>query len=450
MTNTTRFSTFLLALWVCSCGSTETTGDGATGDGGSDAPIDVDCRAVARGTVCGVGRVCIDLMCAASTCGDGIVYGDEACDDQNQVTGDGCESNCQPSCTADSACADATFCNGDEVCGAADSSGRRRCGPGPNRADGARCAEAGETGRCAAGVCGSCGDSVVDDGETCDDGNDTEADGCDNDCTYSCTADSECLNTDACDGLEFCNQQTHACEAGSPPDCNDNNECTADSCVAADGCVYDDSTTDADGDGYYSAITCATVGTDCDDTRADRYPGAPEACTDAVDLNCDGTPGTAATPTWYIDCDRDGYAANATGSVTQCSAPPSPQVCGSGDWITRNPVGADNIDCQDVSPQNESVNPSITAYFETPYTRTGGSTSYDYNCSGALERQYTQSFYSAASGHTAPCLGNGRFCSGSSWWVSPSLPACGATAIRSYCSPLSCTRTTASTLVRCH
>lgn len=43
-----------------------------------------------------------------------------------------------------------------------------------------------------------------------------------------------------------------------------------------------------------------TAGTDCDDTRADVYPGAADLQGDAVDQNCDGVDGwadpTAPTP----------------------------------------------------------------------------------------------------------------------------------------------------------
>lgn len=44
---------------------------------------------------------------------------------------------------------------------------------------------------------------------------------------------------------------------------------------------------DADGDGSPAAD-------DCDDSRADVYPGAVEVCRDGVDTNCDGLPGDCA------------------------------------------------------------------------------------------------------------------------------------------------------------
>jgi len=58
------------------------------------------------------------------------------------------------------------------------------------------------------------------------------------------------------------------CDAAAEPDAGDG----APSC-------------DQDGDGYLS-IACG--GKDCDDTRQDIYPGAPDIC-DGDDNDCDGT-----------------------------------------------------------------------------------------------------------------------------------------------------------------
>lgn len=63
-----------------------------------------------------------------------------------------------------------------------------------------------------------CGDGYVHEatGETCDDGNDVSADGCEPEtCTYSCTNDSDCADADACNGVESCGDD-HRCLAGSP------------------------------------------------------------------------------------------------------------------------------------------------------------------------------------------------------------------------------------------
>src|SRR5260221_9028378 len=82
------------------------------------------CDGLADGTTCtapsGVGQ-CMNGTCVVYVCGNGIVEGDEACDDGNTVSGDGCRGDCH-----------------------------------------------------------ICGDGIVDQVEGCDDGNTNPADGCDN------------------------------------------------------------------------------------------------------------------------------------------------------------------------------------------------------------------------------------------------------------------------------
>lgn len=74
---------------------------------------------------------------------------------------------------------------------------------------------------------------------------------------------------------------------------------------------------DTDGDGFGDPNTallgCTTPtgfvadATDCDDTRNDIFPGAPEVC-DQADNNCDGSIDNDAPPlTWYLDGDGDGH-----------------------------------------------------------------------------------------------------------------------------------------------
>ncbi|MFH1108834.1 MAG: DNRLRE domain-containing protein [Planctomycetota bacterium] len=54
-----------------------------------------------------------------------------------------------------------------------------------------------------------------------------------------CTIDDDCDDLLFCNGAETCNQSTHSCEAGTPPDCTDSVACTADSCdEGADTCVH--------------------------------------------------------------------------------------------------------------------------------------------------------------------------------------------------------------------
>jgi cysteine-rich repeat protein len=43
---------------------------------------------------CGDGLVCRQETCQPLVCGDGVVEGDELCDDENEVDGDGCDADC--------------------------------------------------------------------------------------------------------------------------------------------------------------------------------------------------------------------------------------------------------------------------------------------------------------------------------------------------------------------
>ena len=74
--------------------------------------------------------------------------------------------------------------------------------------------------------------------------------------------------------------------------------------------------TDDDGDGYGDGEApqeaceagdgLALTGTDCDDSLADSYPGAPERC-DGLDNDCDEVIDEDLQEEWYADEDGDGY-----------------------------------------------------------------------------------------------------------------------------------------------
>jgi hypothetical protein len=132
----------------------------------------------------------------------------------------------------------------------------------------------------------------------------------------------------------------------SDEDCDDSradvSPAASERCDGVDGdCdgLVDDAATDApawyadvDGDGFGAgaptAACAAPAGTvaragDCDDVRADVFPGAPEAC-DTVDSDCDGSlsdPEATDASLWYADADGDGFGDAAAG-VAACEAPP--------------------------------------------------------------------------------------------------------------------------------
>lgn len=110
-------------------------------------------------------------------CGDGMILGNEECDDDNSVSGDGCSNSCE--------------------------------------------IEAGYTCEGSPSVCtggggSTCGNSSVDPGEQCDDGNIANGDGCSSTCEY------ETLGGICGDGTIV-----------SPEECDDANTASGDGCSSA-------------------------------------------------------------------------------------------------------------------------------------------------------------------------------------------------------------------------
>lgn len=95
------------------------------------------------------------------------------------------------------------------------------------------------------------------------------------------------------------------------------------SCVASAPC--EPRYADADGDGFGGiAPACDGVDNDddCDDTRADVFPGAPETCADDTDRDCDGRYGGA-------DGDGDGWSACLDCDDGNADVhPTAPEACG--------------------------------------------------------------------------------------------------------------------------
>lgn len=153
---------------ACDDGNTE-SGDGCASD----------CRSVEPGFSCAAaGKACLPI----AVCGDGVVAPSEQCDDGNNVNGDGCSDRCRfefgMKCSGEPSVCEPTVC-GDGIVEGAES-----CDDG-NTVPFDGCSE-----RCVTepkcdgpgGACSSeCGDGLVI-GEECDDGNRIDGDGCSSNC----------------------------------------------------------------------------------------------------------------------------------------------------------------------------------------------------------------------------------------------------------------------------
>jgi fibro-slime domain-containing protein len=195
----------------------------ASGDGCA-----ADCSGVEQDHAClEPGMPCVSLV----HCGDGKVLGAETCDDGNLRDDDGCSSTCELelgwSCPrSDSACV--------PTCGDGRLAGDEQCdAPNAGAGCGADCrVEPGyacepppaATTEPSPASCHptTCGDDTVEGIEACDDGNTVDGDGC----SGACTLEPEC-------GTGTC---TSSCGDGivlAPEACDDGNV------VAGDGCAPD-------------------------------------------------------------------------------------------------------------------------------------------------------------------------------------------------------------------
>lgn len=244
-----------------------------------------------------------------------------------------CTANCPVSCTDSAQCDDNNACNGVEVCG------NGTCQPGAPVVctDGNPCNGA-ETCNPLSGQCGPpAGPLDCDDDNPCTDDSCDEFFGCQHipntgPCSDSnmCTGNpaqhplndqcsdgfcipgtaKQCSDFDACNGLETCNPATAECEDNPPPDCDDDNICTTDSCDAAEGCVYDFNTEPCDDESVCTDDdTCSQglcVGT-LTPSAAACQAGDGNACNGAEICNA-VTGACEATP---LTCD-DGDQCNGT------------------------------------------------------------------------------------------------------------------------------------------
>jgi len=157
-------------------------------------------------------------------CGNGMLTKDEACDDGNTASGDGCASNClstEPgfSCaTPGKACQRIARC-GDGVVAPTEQCDDGNTAPGDGCSDRCR-VELGKKCSGAPSVCTNttCGDGIMEGAEACDDGNKLPFDGC----SATCSKEPDCQGT--------------SCTSGCGDGLVINEECDDGNLIDGDGC----------------------------------------------------------------------------------------------------------------------------------------------------------------------------------------------------------------------
>lgn len=196
------------------------------------------------------------------------------------------------------------------------------------------------------GTC--CGNSTLEPGETCDDGNALGCDGCShlcqveasppcpsdgNECTSDCSPTAGCVFTPRTG--ESCSDDGNACTSDvcngggacvhPPRVCNDGIACTSDACVAGVGCVAtpDDARCD---DGESCTQDVCEVGTGCTHAAAPDGTTCDDANVCTTDDRCAGGVCTPHGPDVRCD-DDDACTTDACLPTIGCHFTEHPELC---------------------------------------------------------------------------------------------------------------------------
>ena len=360
------------------------------------------CTATPNADACDDGDACTaGDQCAGGACGGAAVD----CDDDDLCTDDGCDAlmgcwhelNVAPCddgdlCTVDDACLDGACVGSPDACDDGEPCTLDGCDVDVGCLhvvlegacdDGDPCTA---WDACVEGVCG--GQSVTglacDDGDACTTGDtcvegacvgeDTSAVDCDDAeaCTLDlCQATLGCLHTPrggACDDGEVCTSgdacQDGAC-VGQDVDhaaCDDDDPCTADTCDAAQGCLY------APAEGSCDDLQACTVNDHCEEGACVGAPLTGPACDDGLvcttgDACAAGA--CAGTPDASICDDGEPCTSDACDPAVGCLNVAIMGACDDGDACTKGDACEDGVcvgqaldpatDCGDVNACTEAL-----------------------------------------------------------------------------------------------
>ncbi|MFN2427352.1 MAG: hypothetical protein ABR587_13000, partial [Candidatus Binatia bacterium] len=269
----------------------------------------------------------------------------------------------------DSKCDDGLFCNGESVC-----SRDHGCQDPvvPNCNDGVactldlcdevadKCTHVPQNTSCGNGqfcdgneICSPTLGCIPGTAPACDDNIPCTVDVC-NEATDSCTRtpnNALCSNGLFCDGVETCSP-TQGCRPGTPPNCNDNIACTADSCnEAKDACDHIVSNAVCSNGSF-----CDGVET-CSPTLGCR-PGTPVNCSDGIPCTADS-------------CDEVN---------DRCSRVPKDSSCSNGKFCDGVEICSATQGCRPGTPVNCSDNVTCTVDVCVEANDTCSHTAVDLNC----------------------------------------------------------------------
>ncbi len=216
------------ALWGCGA-----AGDSGAGNGGAGAESGSGASDFFAGDGDCIGADCPLSGYVPPGCGDGVYAVDEACDDANRTSGDGCAANCLVAEPGFSCVAPGEPCRPIARCGDGLVARSEQCDDG-NRALGDGCSERcrieigskceGQPSACSPAVCG---DGVPEGAEACDDGNARPFDGCSTICLREPNCQGLSCTSECGDGLVILEE----CDDGN---LNDGDGCSS-SCTVEEG-----------------------------------------------------------------------------------------------------------------------------------------------------------------------------------------------------------------------